>query len=96
MCPSYFILLCQPQAILLMKGELANLISLSAHVSIVDSLSCIAPQCALCLSNTAQYFLSRGRALRPCLHGTGRIWNRSEIRPCKHMRTTEPDEFETP
>jgi hypothetical protein len=36
---------------------------------------------------------------RPRLHGNGRIWNRAEIRPfrpCKHTRTMEPDEFETP
>jgi hypothetical protein len=33
----------------------------------------------------------------PC-NCTGRIWNRTKIRPfqpCKHTRTTEPDEFET-
>jgi hypothetical protein len=38
-------------------------------------------------------------SLRPCLHSTGQIWDRFEIRPfqpCKHTRTTEPDEFETP
>jgi hypothetical protein len=36
---------------------------------------------------------------RPHLHSTGWIWDRSEIRlfwPCKHTRTTELDEFETP
>jgi hypothetical protein len=37
--------------------------------------------------------------LRPRLHGTGRIWNRAEIRPFRlsvYTKTTEPDEFETP
>lgn len=36
--------------------------------------------------------------LRPRLHGTGRIWNRTEIRPfrsCVYPRTLEPDEFVT-
>jgi hypothetical protein len=32
--------------------------------------------------------------IRSRLHGTGWIWNRAEIRPCKHTRSTEPDEFE--
>jgi hypothetical protein len=42
------------------------------------------------------YISVPGPWLKARLHGTGRIWNRAEIRPCKHTRTTEQDEFETP
>jgi hypothetical protein len=52
------------------------------------------------MNNKGESFRNKIRFLdRPRLHGTGRIWNRAEIRPfrpCKHTRTTEPDEFETP
>ena len=48
----------------------------------------------------ASYVNELSDIIRPRLHGTGRIWNRAEIRgPFRssvYTRTTEPDEFETP